>query len=465
MKSAVLNTENSKMRQVPLKFKNPISAYNIAPSLVKKGISATKKKGISNLDFLITFVFLCGLYTGIFFYFTDNLFIPFVICGLVAPYFLIKNIHNIRLSYLSSLIFIYAITMLGMAFSPEASEQFFERFKGFVQLIYSTSVGLLLFINMQKFQPKFISKLFMWFAILILVGTTLEVYTPFKYLSDEFRHFVFRTYIYESDIRDIVVYGLIRPKLFTSEPSHVAKFFLLSIFVWFSLSKQNWRYTIYIILNALGFVLIRSPIIVLCVPLAVIVEIFLRKSINLSSLFTKKKPVIKFSFAVLIIISILLILVSAVTILAPRIREVIEGKDGSFAGRITGPMLIAYSSVEEYPIWGVGITGKEAIYDVIIDSFFIVGRRESENFDAGCNFLMLFISYYGILGGSLFIVGLIALIKRLKIKNGMFVTLSIVIFSQTMGGFVGLRTWGYIFIILLVARYSNYSAKNSIIAA
>jgi hypothetical protein len=43
----------------------------------------------------------------------------------------------------------------------------------------------------------------------------------------------------------------------------------------------------------------------------------------------------------------------------------------------------------------------------------------------------------------------------------MFVMLSIIIFSQTMGAFVGLRTWGYIFIILLVASYSNHEAKTS----
>ena len=89
-------------------------------------------------------------------------------------------------------------------------------------------------------------------------------------------------------------------------------------------------------------------------------------------------------------------------------------------------------------------------------SHWAVVVRGNDVYFAGCNFLMLFIAYYSILGGGLFIVGLIALLRRLKIGNGMFVTLSIIIFSQTMGGFIGLRTWGYVFIIALVASYPRY---------
>jgi hypothetical protein len=135
---------------------------------------------------------------------------------------------------------------------------------------------------------------------------------------------------------------------------------------------------------------------------------------------------------------------------------VIDGTDGSFAGRITGPALIALSTVKKYPFWGAGITGKEAIADVIFDSFWAVGVRRDDAYAAGSNFLALFISYYGLLGGVLFVVGFIVLLRRLGVGNKMFVALTILIFSQTMGAFVGLRTWGYIFIVALVASYFQY---------
>jgi len=263
------------------------------PSMVKKYFPADRIQTPLKLDFFFSFLFLCGLYTGVFFYFTDKLFIPFVICGLTAPYFILKNINSIRLPYLAPLIYIYAITVLGMVFAPEVSEVFFERFKGLVHLIYSSSIGLLFFINMRKWKPELVSKLFMGFVLFILVGAMLEVYTPFKYLSDEFRHWGFRSGLYEADLRDIFTYGQIRPKLFTSEPSHVAKFYILSLFVWFALTRNAWRYFIYIFFMAGGLTIIRSPIIVVSIPLALGVEIFLRKSINLSSIVTKKKPVIR----------------------------------------------------------------------------------------------------------------------------------------------------------------------------
>ena len=419
-------------------------------------VDTTKSKEISKLDFFFSVLFLCGLYTGIFFYFSDRLFIPYVICGLTAPYFLFKNRHELNPSYFTPLIYLYAVTMVGMVFAPEPFEEFFERFKGIIQLIYSSSVAFLFFIHMRKWEPELVSKLFMGFVIFILIGTILEVYTPFKYLSDEFRHMVFPRGVYEADFRDLSLYGQIRPKFFTSEPSHVAKFYILSLFVWFALSKNAWRYMIYIFLIAGGLIIIRSPIIVLSIPLALGVEIFLRKSINLSSIVTKKKPVIRGSLAVLIIISVLFLTIALNTILAQRTRTAIAGMDGSFAGRITGPALIALNTVKKYPLWGAGITGKEAIADVIFDSYWSIGFKKYEVYSSSCNFIALFISYYGVLGGVLFLVGFIVLLRRLGIGNGMFVTLSILIFSQTMGAFVGLRTWGFVFIVVLVASYSQY---------
>ena len=261
-----------------------------------------KSKKISKTDIFFSILFLFGLYTGIFFYFSDTLFIPYVVCGLTAPYFLLKNLYDLKPSYFTPLIYLYAITGVGMVFAPEAFEQFFERFKGIIQLIYSSSVALLFFINVRKWEPELVSKLFLGFAIFILIGTMLEVYSLFKDLSDDFRHWVFRRGIYEADLRDLALYGQIRPKLFTSEPSHVAKFYILSLFVWFALSRNSWRYMIYVFLMAGGLIIIRSPVIVLSIPLALAVEILLRKSISLSSIVTNEKPVIKGSLAVLVIV-------------------------------------------------------------------------------------------------------------------------------------------------------------------
>jgi len=301
-------------------------------------------------------------------------------------------------------------------------------------------------------------KVIFWFHAFHINRTTLEVYTPFKYLSDEFRHMVFRWGLYESDLRDLYTYGQIRPKLFTSEPSHVAKFYILSLFVWFALSESKKRYFIYLFFIGAGLILIRSPIITLSIPLALAVEIFLRNGFNLNDILNNRKPLRRGSLAILIVISVLFLSIALNTILAFRVHTMITGADASFANRIIGPALIAFDTIKEYPFWGTGITGKEAVAEIIFNAYWRIGYKISRVHDANTNFLSLFISYYGVLGGLLFIAGFRSLVKRLELGKGIFITLAILLFSQTMGAFVGLRTWGYIFIVLLVA--SHYTPVN-----
>jgi hypothetical protein len=410
-------------------------------------------ENISKLDIFFSILFLSGLYTGIFLYISDNLFIPYFICGLSAIYFIIKNAQSISAYYFIPIIVLYLITVAGMVFAPAPLAYFLERFKGLIQIMYSSSIGLLFFIHMRRWNNSAIARLFMGFLILIAAGAALEVFTKFKYLSDEFRHMVFRWGLYEADLRDLYTYGQIRPKLFTSEPSHVAKFYILSLFVWFALSESKKRYSVYLFFISIGLILIRSPIIILSIPLALTVEIFFRNRSGINNILNKYSPLNRGNILILTIISILFLSIGLNTILSGRIQKMIIGPDESFALRIVGPALIAIDTIKEYPLWGTGITGKEAASEIIFDAYWRIGYRITRVHDANVNFLSLFISYYGLLGGLLFIAGFIFLVRRLEIKGGIFITLTILLFSQTMGAFVGLRTWGYIFIILLVASY------------
>jgi hypothetical protein len=408
-------------------------------------------ENISKPDIFFSILFLSGLYTGVFLYISDNLFIPYFICGLSAIYFLIRNAHRLSFYCFMPLIYLYLITAVGMVFAPAPFEFFFERFKGFIQIMYSSSIGLLFFIHMRRWNNTAVSRLFMGFLIIIVAGATLEVFTKFKYLSDEFRHMVFRWGLYEADLRDLYTYGQIRPKLFTSEPSHVAKFYVLSLFVWFALSENKKRYVLYLFFISAGLVLIRSPIIILSIPLALAVEIFFRNRPVLNTILSRYSPLNRGNILILSVIFIFFLSIGLNTILSGRVQKIIIGPDESFALRVVGPALIAIDTIKEYPLWGTGITGKEAASEIIFDAYWRIGYRINRVYDANINFLSLFISYYGLLGGLLFIGGFIFLVGRLEIKGGMFIALTILLFSQTMGAFVGLRTWGYIFIILLVA--------------
>ena len=68
------------------------------------------------------------------------------------------------------------------------------------------------------------------------------------------------------------------------------------------------------------------------------------------------------------------------------------------------------------------------------------------------NYLLLFAIYYGILGSLLFASGFLWMIAGLGSRNRAFVLAGIVMFSVTMGAFVNVRTWSYVFIVVLMEK-------------
>ena len=421
---------------------------------------STSNRKINFLDVFFSTVFLFGLYSGFSFFITENLFIPYIVCGISSIYFLIINFNDLKFSNIVPIIFLAIITFLGIIFSDQMSEFFVERMKGLIQLVYSILISLLFYLNLKKWPPKNICKLFFIFLLLILIGSYLEIFTDLKEISDDFRDYMFKVNLYDADLRDIYFYGIIRPKLFTEEPSHVAKFYTLSLFVWFSLSENRWRYLHLSFFLFLGLFLIRSPIVFIIIPISFFIEIFLRKKIRIKSVLKQKGVIIEKSFAVLIVIVTILGVFSVNTILEKRIDEIISGNDDSFGVRFTGPGLIAVEVLKKFPIWGAGITGKEAIIEIIEEVYYKINVNYYSIQSFSTNIVMSFFIYYGFFGGILFAMGIYSLLKRLNINQKFFIFITFIIFGQTMGSFVGLRPWCYFFVIASVTHFYPLYKNN-----
>lgn len=423
---------------------------------------ASSEKVLSRCDIFFSVVFLIGLYTDIFYYFNEKIFIPNILCFISSFYFFYKNFNEINAHQVAPLLFIYALTLIGILVAPAPFLYFIERFKGFIQLVTSTIIGYLFFIHMRRFPTNVIETIFLYFIIFIVIGAFLEIYTPFKLISDNFRYLVFKNGIYANDTRDLFLFKQIRPKLFTSEPSHVAKFYLLSILVWHSLTSYRYKYIMLLFFIASGFFLIRSPILILVGPLILLSDFFITKKIVIKNIILKFGPVIKHDLFITIVFVFIIVLITANTIFSQRYKALIKGKDASTAIRTYGAAKIIPNVLKRYPLMGAGITGKEAIYDIIKYSYFNVNVTTFNLHSFTANYLILLIIYYGILGSTLFILAFIIFCKRLKVPNILFVITSICIFSQTMGGFVGVRVWAYIYIILLVSFFSIRPQVNNI---
>ena len=414
----------------------------------------------NKINVFFTFVFLLGLYSGVSIYFTDDLFIPYILCGIPAIYFLIINVNGLKVNHISPFVYLAVVTFIGIIFSDHISEYFFERVKGFVQLFYSIIISFVFYLNLKKWKPHAVCNIFCVFIILILIGTFFEIFTDFKEISDVFREKMFKGNLYNADLRDIYFYGMIRPKLFTEEPSHVAKFYLLCLFVWFSLSKNKFRYIILFLFTVFGVALIRSHLILMIIPISMVVEAFYRKKLKFN--FKNKYRGIYFdkSYATFIILVAILSILLINTIVDKRVNQIISGDDDSFKIRFTGPIMIAYEVLKKYPLIGVGISGKEAIEEIINNVYYNIDVKYYSVYSFSTNIVMSYFIYYGIFGGILFGIGIYVLIERQEIKQKNLLFLIFLIFSQTMGGFVSMRPWGYFFIIAAIITFTNFFREN-----
>ena len=160
-------------------------------------------------------------------------------------------------------------------------------------------------------------------------------------------------------------------------------------------------------------------------------------------------------------VSIIIILLIN-TIIDKRVNQIIRGEDDSFKVRFTGPIIIAVEVLKKYPLWGAGISGKEAIEEIIDNVYYSLDVKYYSIYSFSTNIIMSYFIYFGLLGGILFGIGLYVFIKRLKIPMIKLTFIIFVMFSQTMGGFVSMRPWGYLFIIAAVTTFSTYYCKNNL---
>ena len=278
---------------------------------------------------------------------------------------------------------------------------------------------------------------------------------------------MFREGVYDNPYRDYAQFGMIRPKLFTSEPSHVAKFFLFSVTMWLALTQKRKKYLKFIAMTVFAFFLIRSPIVLLAVPSALLLFVYLDYG-GVRNLLRSAGIEGKFKLSILGISLGIGLIVAFQTILAPRLRLIMTGRDTSFIARILAPPVVTYHTLKNSPFFGAGVAGKEAIMTEITTTFISFGmlqntrRRQSRDnlINQIANVFWLHWIYFGLIGGILAAYMLGRLMKNLGVKHYILCTTLILMFSQTMGAYVGARIWTFAFTIFLVSILHARAVAN-----
>jgi hypothetical protein len=331
-----------------------------------------------------------------------------------------------------------------------------HRLTGFLQISYSLVIGYGLFITLIRYERQRLARIFFWFCVVIVIGCTLENYIPaFRNFSDAVRKQLFSAQVfYDANIRDEVLYGGVRPKLFTSEPSYVAYGLTLYAFTWYVLSTWQWKIIAYLALLGAGMFLIRSPTLVLGAALVAPYELLIvGRSVFGRTLSTDIK------LMKLIVVMIAVVGAAAVGgshFFGARVTQVKSSDDPSFFFREIGPALVAKHTLVNRPLAGAGLTGEESIAKQVMQVYvsspaFSTDWRFDKIKETITNFFWLHWIYLGLLWGVIMLVALGAFMKALDAPSLLFCFIVWAVMGQSSGAYVSPKPWATLLIACAIS--------------
>ncbi|MEX2643361.1 MAG: hypothetical protein WD270_07910 [Acetobacterales bacterium] len=409
----------------------------------------------SFVDKVLVALYLVGIYLGIAFQLPGGVPVPQVVAGLAGFGLLMKHAGQISTRHVVPVIVVLVLAVCSILTAPDYG-LLNERFKGFVQFTYAMMITYGFFLAARTLSARWLARFFMAFCVAIIVGCAMENAIPaFKAVSDAFRGWVFESGVYDSDIRDIGLYGQVRPKLFTSEPSFVAFSFTLFAFAWYVVSRMPAKAIVYIVMLAVGYEFLRSPTMLIGVGLVPAYEILIasrgvgRGGMQLN---WSRATVATVVSAILAVAG----LIVATVVFAARIEEIVAGNDPSFFARIIAPPMLALEILAEYPLTGVGMTGWEfldaKVQQIYATTSWLSLELEIESAQhAITNYFWLHWIFLGLFWGLAVLAAMSWYIARLGVPSVLFCWGVWAVFGQAAGGWVDPRTWT---VLLLAAAVS-----------
>jgi hypothetical protein len=419
-------------------------------------IDAGTEDRLGWFDLALVAIFMIGLYTGYTLQISSHIPMPSAPSGVAGVILLWRRRNDITPTHLAMLLAVIAV-YIGSILSATNYTYLPKRFTGLVQLTYSLVIGYALFLTLVRAERRQLALLFLGFCVFILIGCLLEDYTRFRSISDRVRQIIYRTDIYEADLRDQLLYGRIRPKLFTSEPSAVTFAYTLFGFMWLLVSTWRWKLLGYLAMMGVGLFAMPGPTLLLMLVLVAPYELFLRPS------GVRHSPSVRLLKAGLLsAILIVGAVVVGTSIFSERYKEVRNGGDPSFFYRETGPALTALHVIEKYPWAGAGLTGEEFIANDVLSVYansaeFSSAWKIPRIAEVLTNYFWLHWIYLGLIWGVIALIALSVWLKLLGAPSLLFCWAMWTILGQAAGAYVGPRTWA----VLLLAAAGAVLAERA----
>lgn len=400
------------------------------------------------VDMLLLVIFFAGIYLGVMVQITAKIPFPAAPAGIAGLFLLWRRRDNIVPKHLAGLLGVVVLYLAASLFATDIGN-LPKRFTGLVQLTYSLVIGYAMFLTLLQASRHQLARLFLGFSLFILIGSLLESYAGLNAISDAVRNKIYDSGIYDSDLRDQILYGKVRPKLFTSEPSAVTFGYTLFTFAWFMVTQNRTKLMIFLALLAAGIFAMPGPTLLLSLLLLPPYYFFI---------LPQTPPIGRFGsgyrVAIIIFGSVLLMVFAVVgaTVYAERLGQIMNGNDPSFFYRVIGPGLVGLEVIQHYPWAGAGLTGEASITDLVMNVFvqsshFSAGWRISKISEVLTNYFWLHWIYLGLVWGCVTLVGLTIWLRMLGVPAIMFCWITWAVFGQASGAYVAPKTW----VVLLLA--------------
>jgi hypothetical protein len=395
------------------------------------------------LDFLdgaLVVLFLLGLYLGVALQITAKVPLTCAPSGFAGLWMLWRRRDHIRPSHLAGLLLVLTL-YVGSILSAADVAYLGKRSTGLLQLAYSIVIGYGLFLTLVGADRAQIAAILLTFCLAIIAGCALEQWVGLRPLSDVVRARLYDAgYVYDSDLRDEILYGRIRPKLFTSEPSAVTFAYTHYCSVWLALSPWRYKYLVFAGLIGLAVVVLPGPTLMLMLLLAIPYFLFLAGGERRTS--TRRM----IGAAVVSSLIVLVAVTAGKALFAERLNELQAGRDASFFYRFTGPMLVAFDMFKHHPWAGAGLTGEPYIADRVLEVFvnspsFSSAWPISKVADVLTNFFWLHWIYLGAVWGVILIAALTFWLRCLGAASVLYCWATWAILGQASGSYVGPKTW------------------------
>ncbi|MET3339151.1 MULTISPECIES: hypothetical protein [Bradyrhizobium] len=414
-------------------------------------------------DILLLF-YLLGAYTGVSIYSGTQILLPSVACIAIAGLLYFLKWQSVPRRFISAIYALVVIFAIQYAISAvRYGDQDGVMLRATINQIASILIGFSLVpLSFQISAGRF-ARVLKYFWLFLVVGATLEQFAGLGIISDAFRSLVYPKNAYVADVRDLQLFGGIRPKVFSLEPSFVGIWFTATMAAWLACTDARpFSPRFYAGLVAclwMGYV-VRSSTIAFVAPLYV-AQILLLPSPRVRRHGDQVSRAVIAATLVAAFILVGLIIESLPRGLAP---EFVYGD--SVYGRLIAPRLVTQAILTDSPITGTGLGNQDTLFTATLPVYlsnrlaFTGGYLETSSARSLItNSFFLHWIYLGFVFGLIAAAGYVSLLRSIKIESVSYVVAAVSIIWFSIGGYVTVQCWTLFFLFATAARYRDREFK------